>query len=286
MRELSLNDLPKHSSWPARLLGADDRGERPGHGGVGVGAYDEAYANLLAVARENPGADFRDVQRSANHYAEESPVAVSRAEELFLVDVDEKQELQDEATVASLAGVLDGGETVVSLGCGWGYELGVLAAAYPDCEFVGGDPAENGVALGRELFGDHDRVRVESFDFRDDEWTLLEDVLAERDPAGVVLFTQGSLTALPSVRDVVTETLATYADRVKAVVHLEHVRELHPEETLLGLLRRQYTDFRNYNDDLLASLQTAEGIDIATATYDVVGGNPLHPLSEIRWEPV
>ncbi|WP_135824310.1 class I SAM-dependent methyltransferase [Halorussus ruber] len=293
MRELSLNDLPKHSPWPGRLLGGDDWDDQPGHGGVGVEAYDEVYANLLAMARENPDADFRDIQQSANHYAEESPVAVSRAEDLFLVDVDEKQELQDEATVASLAGLLDGGETVVSLGCGWGYELGVLAEAYPDCEFVGGDPAESGVALGRELFGDHDRIRVGEFDFRDDEWTLLEEALeaSESDDEegksdDVVLFTQGSLTALPSVRDVVTETLAKYADRVKAGVHLEHVRELHPEETLLGLLRRRYTDTRNYNDDLLASLQTAAGIEIATATYDVVGGNPLHPLSEIRWEPV
>ncbi|WP_276301837.1 class I SAM-dependent methyltransferase [Halorussus lipolyticus] len=287
MRELSLNDLPKHSPWPGRLLGRDDWAEQPGHGGVGIDAYDEVYATLLGLARENPEMGFREVQRSANHHAEESPVAISRAEDLFLVDVDEKQTLQDEATVAALAGLLDGGETVVSLGCGWGYELGVLAEAYPDCEFVGGDPTESGVALGRELFGDHDRIRVEPFDFRDDEWDLLEEVLeASESDDEVVLFTQGSLTALPSVHDIVSETLTDYADRVKAGVHLEHVYELHPEETLLGLLRRQYTDFRNYNDDLLASLQAAGGIDIATATYDVVGGNPLHPLSEIRWESV
>jgi hypothetical protein len=285
MRELSLDDLPKHSPWPGRLLGGDWEAE-PGHGGIGVSAYDEVYGNLLAVARENPEMDFREVQRSANHYAEESPVPISRSERLYLVDVDRKQELQDEALVASLAGTLEGGETVVALGCGWGYELGVLADAYPDCDFVGGDPAENGVALGRELFGDRDRIRVESFDFRDDRWDLLEEVLETADADDVVLFTQGSLTALPSVHDVVSETLTDYADRVKAGVHLEHVRELHPEETLLGLLRREYTDLRNYNDDLLASLQATGDIEIASATYDVVGGNPLHPLSEVRWKPV
>jgi hypothetical protein len=285
MRELSLDDLPKHSPWPGRLLGGDNWDEEPGHGGIGVSAYDEVYANLLAVARENPEMDFREVQRSANHYAEESPVPISRSERLYLVDVDRKQELQDEALVASLAGTLEGGETVVSLGCGWGYELGVLAEAYPDCEFVGGDPTENGVALGRELFDDRDRIRVEEFDFRDDRWDLLEDVV-ETTADDTVLFTQGSLTALPSVHDIVSETLTDYADRVKAGVHLEHVRELHPEETLLGLLRREYTDLRNYNDDLLASHQATGGIEIASATYDVVGGNPLHPLSEVRWKPV
>ncbi|WP_435175280.1 hypothetical protein [Halorussus sp. AFM4] len=283
MRELPLDDLPAHSPWPARLLGREDWTERPGLGGTGVDVYDEVYGKLLGLAREDPGLDFRDVQRAANHHAEESPVPVSRAEQLYLADVDEKQELQDEALVASLAGTLSGGETVVSLGCGWGYELGVLADAYPDCEFVGGDPAANGVALGRELLGDRDRIRFGHFDFRDDRWDLLEDALAEADD--VVLFTQGSLTALPSVRDVVAETLTDYLDDVRAGVHLEHVYELHPEDTLLGQLRMEYANLRNYNDDLLTSLRATGGIDVTSVTYDVVGGNPLHPLSEIVWEP-
>jgi hypothetical protein len=286
MRELPLADLPKHSPWPARLLGSADGGDDAAYGGTGVSAYDEVYANLLGLVESNPETGFRELQRSANRYAEESPVPISRAETLYLVDVDEKQQLQDEALVASLAGTLDGGETVVALGCGWGYELGVLAEAYPDCEFVGGDPTENGVALGRELFGDRERIRIEAFDFRDDHWDLLDDVLADESADDVVLFTQGSLTALSSVQDIVTETLTEYADRVREGVHLEHVYELHPEESLLGLLRRGYADLRNYNDDLLASLRTTESLDVVSATYDVVGGNPLHPLSEIRWEGV
>ena len=288
MRELALDDLPTHSPWPARLVGPANETDDADFGGTGVSAYDEVYANLLGLVESNPETDFRELQRSANHYAEESPVPISRAEELYLADVDEKQELQDEAMVASLAGVLDGGETVVALGCGWGYELGLLAEAYPNCEFVGGEPAANGVALGRELFGDRDRIRIEEFDFRDETWDPLEDVLAERDhdegENEVVLFTQGSLTALPSVAEIVTETLAGYADRVREGVHLEHVYELHPEESLLGLLRRAYTERGEYNGDLLSALRVAEGIEVSSATYDVVGGNPLHPLSEIRWE--
>lgn len=286
VRELPLDELPAHSPWPARLLGLSDGGETD-IGGTGVSAYDEVYGNLLGVVRETPEMGFRELRRTANHYAEESPVPVSRAEQLYLVDVDEKQELQDEALVASLAGTLEGVETVVALGCGWGYELGVLADAYPDCEFVGGDPAENGVALGRELFGERDRIRIEPFDFRDDRWAPLEDALADGGDgdSDVVLFTRGSLTALPSVRDVVADALTEYAGRVRAGVHLEHVYELHSAESLLGLLRRGYADARNYNDDLLTALRAADCVDVASATYDVVGGNPLHPLSEIRWEP-
>lgn len=282
MRELPLDDLPRHSPWPGRLLDLDDW-DGESYGGTRVAGYDEVYGKMLAHARENPDADFREVQRGANHYAEESPVAVSRDEALYLVGVDEKQELQDEALVAAFDGVLSGGETVVALGCGWGYELGVLADAYPDCEFVGGEPAENGVALARELFGDCDRIRVEQFDFRDDRWDLLERAVADGEE--VVLFTQGSLTVLPSAREVVSETLARYLDRIRAGVHLEHVAEPHPDDTLLGRLRQSYVRLRGYNDDLLASLRDADGLDVVETNYDVVGGNPLHPLSEIQWRP-
>lgn len=285
MRELSLDDLPKHSPWPARLLELDDR-DGESYGGTGVSWYDETYEDLLGVVRQNPEMGFRDLQRTANHHAEESPVAVSRDERLYLADVDEKQDRQDEALVAAFDGVLSGGETVVALGCGWGYELGVLADSYPDCEFVGGEPAENGVALARELFGDRDRIRVEPFDFRDDRWDPLERVLTdESEGDDVILFTQGSLTAIPSVREIVCGTLTEYCDRVRAGVHLEHVCELHPEDTLLGQLRRSYVARRGYNDDLLSSLRDVGGLEVAATNYDVIGGNPLHPLSEIRWRP-
>lgn len=286
MRELPLDDLPKHSPWPARLLELDDW-DGEGYGGTGVAWYDQTYGDLLGVVRQNPDMDFGDLQRAANHHVEERPVAVSRDERLYLADVDEKQNRQDEALVAAFDGVLSGGETVVALGCGWGYELGVLADAYPDCEFVGGEPAENGVTLARELFGDRDRIRVERFDFRNDRWDLLERVLADEGGEGgdVVLFTQGSLTAIPSVREIVCGTLTEYCDRVRVGVHLEHVCELHPEDTLLGQLRRSYVARRGYNDDLLSSLQEADELEVTATNYDVIGGNPLHPLSEIRWRP-
>ncbi|USZ67725.1 class I SAM-dependent methyltransferase [Halorussus salilacus] len=284
MRELPLDDLPKHSPWSARLLGLDDW-DGESYGGTGVSWYDGAYGGLLELASENPEFDFRDVKRSAHHHTQESPVAISERESLYLADIDEKLDRQEAALVAAFDGVLSGEETVVALGCGWGHELGVLADAYPDCEFVGGEPSENGVALARELFGDRDRIRVEPFDFREDSWEILDcDDFGVAD-SEVVVFTQGSLTALPSAREVVTETLVDHLDRVREGVHLEHVFELNPEDTLLGQLRRSYIRERGYNDDLLASLRDADAIDVTETTYDVVGGNPLHPLSEVHWRP-
>ncbi|MFC7045097.1 hypothetical protein ACFQH6_06410 [Halobacteriaceae archaeon GCM10025711] len=235
---------------------------------------------MLSFKRDHPDADYRDVKRVANHHDRESPVLFSRDEDVYLADIDDVQRRQDEVVRGAFDGVLEGGETVVALGCGWGYNLGVLAAAYPETRFVGGEPTENGVALARELFADHDRVRVEPFDFFDDRWRLLEQV-----DGRVVLFTRGSLTALPTAEPVVSETLPEHLDRVTAGVHLEHVYELHPGETLLGLLRREYTRLRDYNTDLLSALEETPALDVTTVTYDVAGGNPLHPLSEVHWEP-
>ena len=61
--------------------------------------------------------------------------------------------------------------------------------------------------------------------------------------------------------------------------------ELHSNGAVLGLLRQAYTRERGYDRDLLSSLRAVSDIRIEAATYDVVGANPLHPLSMVRWRP-
>ena len=281
MREISIDDLPAHSPWPARVLGLESWNPDESHGGTAVARYDEQFGHLLAHRRENPDIDFRGVKAAAIHYGRESPVPVSRDGTVYLADIDEVQSMKDEALVSAFEDVLDGGETVVSLGCGWGYNLGVLAEEYPDCTFVGGEVAPNGVELGQALFGDYDRVHVERFDFSEDRW----DLLAENSGSETVLFTRGALTTLPNVAEVVEETLVRHLDGVACGVHLEPLAELHSSETVLGLLRRGYTELRGYNSNVLTTFREAGRIEITATSYDVVGANPFFPTSELHWKP-
>lgn len=101
---------------------------------------------------------------------------------------------------------------------------------------------------------------------------------------GVVLLTRGAVTTLSDVGAVVDR----FADRaargdVVAGVHLEQV-DAHPE-TVLGLLRRRYARVRGYDGSLLAELRAREDLRVTAVEYDVLGANPLHPHTLVRWEP-
>lgn len=278
LRPLDIDALPEHSPWPARLLGIEDWEHNEAY--TDPAKYNERYGVHLEFQRQNPDLGFREVADWGSQATLEGPTAVSKREQLYLTDHETVQQLQDEILVSAFEGILEGGETVISLGCGWGYNLGVLAEAYPTCSFVGGEIAENAVKLGRGVFADTDAISIEQFDFYSDRWPLLE-----REYEGdIVLFTRGTLTALSDLEEAFITPLSRYLPGITEGVHLEPVHELHPEETLLGLLRQKYTHAREYNPDILTVLEDLDPIEITSKSYDRVGRNPLHPLSELHWK--
>ena len=278
LQPMFVDELPAHSNWPARLLGLTAESEE--WGGTGIETYERQFRELLELHRGNPDWTVHDLLRAVKRHARDDPSPVSRDGDLYMASPEAVQDLQDDALLAAVEPVLGGDELVVVLGCGFGADLGVLADAYPDCAFLGGEPTASGRALADRLFENNERIAIERFDFRDEAWEPLNrDV--ERD---VVVVTRGSLSTLASSRNAV-QRLTGYAGGVIAGVHLEYVDELHSAETVLELLRQAYTRERGYDCDLLSALQTANGVRIEATTYDVVGANPLHPLSAIRWRP-
>lgn len=273
---LDLDDLPAYDDWPARLLGLD--ADVPEWGGVGVETYEAEFDRLREVVADHPDWTARDLALAGKRRARADSGPVSVGGDLFLAPPGDVQRLQDEALRDAVAPVMDGVETVVALGCGYGTELELLADAYPSHRLVGGEPTASGRALADRLLPD--RVAVEPFDFRDDRWDLLE----RGEEKGVVVLTRGSLSALPSSSDAVA-TLADHAEALDACVHLEYVDGLHPTDSMLGLLRKAYTRERGYDADLLSALRDADAVAVEATDYDVVGANPLHPLSVVRWRP-
>lgn len=278
LQPLDIDELPEYSPWPPRLLEIEPWESDGTY--TDPTKYNERYGAHLAFQRQHPALDFRDVADWRGRATSEGSTAISKREALYLTDHATAQSLQEEALVSAFEGILDGGELVVSLGCGWGYNLGVLAEAYPTCTFLGGEIAENAVTLGQNVFEDTDTVSIEQFDFHDSQWDLLEREV-DRD---IVLFTRGALTTLSNLQKAFITSLQDYLPTLREGVHLEPVHELHSEETLLGLLRRKYTHARGYNPGILTALNTIEDIEITATTYDVMGRNPLHPLSEIHWK--
>lgn len=275
MKPLSLDDLPKHSTWAAYLL--DPSGDPPSDPEeyTRVATYDAIYAYLLDRYRKDP-ADVETFIEKTRTLGRDEPGVISIDEELYLARSAELLARENGAVRDVLRPALDGHETVVDLGCGWGATLGVIAEAFPN-RVVGGESNEYGVELARELHTGTDRISVEQFDFHG-SWDL---------PAGddVVVFTRGALTAVGDTESVV-ERLATCAADGDVIggVHLEGIGP-HPD-TVLGLLRQRYATIRNYNTDLLSVVDEQQNLSVTTVEYDVIGANPLHPLTAVWWQPV
>jgi SAM-dependent methyltransferase len=270
-----LDELPRHSAWATHLLdpGSDPPAE-PGEY-TNAATYDELYSHLLDAYRETAG-DFGTVTEEVKSRGREEPDVISADEDLYLAGTAALLEREHAAIRNALRPVLDGGETVVDLGCGWGAALGVIAEAYPEVTVVGGEVSDPGVELARELHAGTTHISVERFDFRGD-WDLLD-----RDD--VVVFTRGALTTLEDVKSVV-ERFARQAvgDSVLGGVHLEEIGP-HPD-TVLGLLRRRYADVRGFDMDLLPVLREHRNLSVTHVEYDVIGANPLHPSTAVRWRP-
>ncbi|WP_049971777.1 hypothetical protein [Haladaptatus cibarius] len=99
------------------------------------------------------------------------------------------------------------------------------------------------------------------------------------------MFTRGALTTLNKVESVVDRLVSrANAGTIAAGVHLEQTGP-HPTDTVLGLLRRRYADIRGYDTDLLPILREHPDISVTHTDYDVLGANPLHPQTAIRWRP-
>jgi len=166
---------------------------------------------------------------------------------------------------------------VLELGCGYGYNLGVLREAEPDHLFIGGDYSQNAVSLARKLFRDHPEVTVSPFNFYDETWSIF-DAVEER----ALVFTNHAIEQLPSVKSVLS-TFNKYREKIACVIHLEPVFEFNDPNTTLGLMRQSYTLINDYNKDLFTCLE-GMGVKILKVEKDLFGPNPLNPTSLIVWQ--
>ena len=272
---VSLNELPSWSVWPARILGIEPWPvPRRNLEKIKTEYNDDKYRKLLDWVETQGEIRFADAERALIEMvrlSSDQQVCISEREQLFRITVREGYEKQWEALRAHLDGRIDGCRSLIELGCGAGFNLWYLKDVFGDLELGGGDYSANAVAIARRL-----GQNVTEFNFYDPStYKFLEQF-----PPPIAILTSHALEQLPSAAPFV-KNLAQFRDRIKTVIQLEPVSELHSKK-LLGMLRSRYAEINDYNRDLLSVLKSSP-VEIDRTEYDVIGFNPLNPTSVLQW---
>lgn len=282
LREISLDELPKYSPWPGRLVGAEHYvGNQKTHDEIQREFGRDKWGTLLARAR-----------------AAGTNLSVGTVEEW-------ERGLDDEilCAVGDRIGFVSGGDAgahviaviaevlracypasgLVEFGAGYGHKILSLATVDP---FRGGPLIAGEITRsGRELMtliAGAVGASIRSIDCDLSSETITKSEI----PPGAVLFTSYAAHYVPEVSEGTLRGLAKL--RPKIVVHFEPIYEHHDRNSLTGLLRRRYIEANGYNRNLLSAIRhlaSCGDAEIVDEIPSVFGLNPLLPFSVVAWRP-
>ena len=282
MKISSLNELPKFSSWPARLLGLEPwqpKEKSPEEIEREVGR--EKWGQLLEKFKQNPDSRLDDVDKWA---AGDQTVTLASVDEHI---VEMTPEESHEAYIAFIANALEphlpGATALVELGCGYGSVILGLArkAAFQDIQYFAADFTSTGSELASLI------AKQESIELITGKADLKSEKITDLAvPEGAVIYTAYAAQYVEPLTDALVNGLR--ALRPKVVVHIEPVYEHCDPATLLGLLRQRYIQANGYNQNLSTILHDHEARGSLEIIHDSVPGfgpNPLLAASVIAWVP-
>lgn len=281
MKISSLNELPKFSKWPARLLGTESfESKEKTADEIAREFGKEKWGALLEKFKQNPGSRLDDVDRWSA--GEQSMTLASVDEHIVEMTAEESHEAYIAFIENALAPHLPA-SALVELGCGYGSVILGLArkAAFQDLPYFAADITATGPELA-SLIAEQETIKLATgrADLRNSPVTDL-DV-----PGGALIYTAYVAQYVEPLTDAFVAGLL--ALRPKAVVHIEPVYEHCDPTTLLGLLRQRYIQANGYNRNLSTILRDHEArgsLEIVHDSAPGFGPNPLLAASVIAWVP-
>jgi len=281
MRKYTLNDLPAHSPWPARLLGLNPWRQRSKTRDEVLREYEkEKWGPLLAALGAAPIVTLRKVDRMV--FRGVPPQLCSIGESLKLLAPIEAHK-KHVALVASTLRRFHPFASLAELGAGYGSVILRLARhpLFRRARFFAGDFAASGAKLARRIASsEHIEITVGRCDFTAVPMTNL--VI----PHGAVIFTSMATPYVPRLPPSFVDQLISF--RPRAVVHVEPCYEHCDARSLLGAMRKRYIEVNDYNRNLVTLLRTFEAqrkIRIVSEEPAVFGANALLSSSVIAWTP-
>ncbi len=278
----TVNDLPKFSSWPARLIGLEPVEQKHKTPEEITREYEnEKWGPLLEEVREaKREASIEEVDKLALKNAHSSLCSI--ADRFELLDPIKARQKYLRLVESTLRPYLPA-SALVELGAGYGSVILALAKRnkFDQMRFIAGEYTVSGVELIKRIAIDQQLdIEADRCDF------TLPNITDLAIPANALIFTSFSTHYVPKLSvDFVGSLLAYHPKRV---VHIEPCYEHCNNDTLIGLLRRRYIEVNDYNTNLVTLLhdQQSQGrIRIMEEHPAVFGLNSLLPVSVVVWAP-
>lgn len=277
-----LNDFPKFSPWPFRLLGLEPWEPKKKIDSEIVREYeDEKWGPLWQrVCATNSSVSFDQLEEWASSGESESPCLIDGT--LRLMSANESLRKQLEIVQEALLELLPA-SALVELGAGYGHIILNLVRTLQTSgiPLLAGEYTSSGVELIRYL-AEQEKIdmNVGCCDFGKTPITNL------KIPENALCFTSFSACYIPEYSLQFVDNMLSWSP--KAVVHFEPIFEHCDTSTMLGAMQHRYIEVNDYNRNLLTVLRAAEKnglIEILFERPHVFGSNPLLPISIVAWKP-
>ena len=278
----TINDLPKYSRWPARLLGIEFWKQRNKSKEEIDREFEVESWGAYLKRIKNEGLENKITTHMLDNWqcAFNTPVLYTE-NNLFFQDSFGNAHLRRFNIVKEYINKFSVSDTIVELGCGYGSVILTLAGKpeFKATNFLAAEYTPSGIELTK-LCAKNQGIEIDVgwCDFTDERLTDL--VI----PEGALIFTCSATYILP----LLPNSFITSIKKLKpsVVIHFEPIYEHYYEDTLLDMMRKRYIEVNDYNQNLLTLLRNDNNIQIMFERRTVIGINPLFSQSIIVWREV
>jgi len=276
---ISLDDLPSLSPWPAILMGARPFTARHRTAEEIQEEYGrDKWGKVLEWLNRHDGATEADLLRLQG-LEPDRVIAFSEGRDFFTAPAAQVLERYHQRLLEVLRRYRADG-ALVELGSGLGDKLLNFAAQLKPREALGGEFTASGVACGK-LLAQQKRLDAKfvHFDFCDPR-------TVDFVPPGALVYTAHAIEQVPQLPEAFVEALLRR--RPQGVVHFEPCYEDRNENSLVGLMRRRYTEINDYNRNLISLLrrfETQGKLHIVEHRADLFAVSPFNSTSLLVWRP-
>lgn len=276
-----LNELPKYSEWPSRLLGEKSFIKRIKDYESVLREYDvDKWGQMLAIANKDNSFKLEDGDKFELGEDTDQIIWVSQGLEK---SASHSARAQYKTLLKEVLKTYHSGESIVELGAGFGSIILYMAMQeeFKNSQFYAGEFTQSGVDLMQTL------SKREGIKMTADICDLAaRKITGLNIPHNSIIYTSMAMPYIQNVPHHFCQSLASFNPKV--VIHFEPCFDFFEKDTSLGLMQRRYVEVNGYNQDLFKQLQAAhhrKEIDIQFIEKNVFGENPFFPVSIIAWKP-